>query len=65
MQDLVTRVLDLRYREARAAVLHDLEARYLGHLVDRAGENLSQAARLSGLDRGYLRQMLRRHGLRE
>ncbi len=64
-QDVMTRVLDRRYREARSAVLHELEARYLTRLVERAGQNLSQAARISGLDRGYLRQMLRRHGLRE
>ncbi len=53
------------YRDARAEALHAFEARYLRELVDRAGGNASEAARLARMDRPYLLTLLRKHGLRE
>jgi DNA-binding NtrC family response regulator len=54
---------DLPYAEAKAAVLHDLERRYLGDVLARTGGNLSAAARESGIDRKHLRTLARKHGL--
>jgi DNA-binding NtrC family response regulator len=54
---------DLPYAEAKAAVLHDLERRYVADILARTGGNLSAAARESGIDRKQLRAMGRRHGL--
>jgi DNA-binding NtrC family response regulator len=54
---------DLRYAEAKAAVLHDLERRYVTDVLARTGGNLSAASRESGIDRKQLRAMGRRHGL--
>jgi DNA-binding NtrC family response regulator len=54
---------DLPYAEAKAAVLHDLERRYVADLLARTGGNLSAASRESGIDRKQLRAMGRRHGL--
>jgi len=52
------------YKEARAALLHDFERRYLEHWLARAGGNVARAARMCKMDRSHLFQLLRRHGLR-
>ncbi|HUJ62959.1 MAG TPA: sigma 54-interacting transcriptional regulator [Kofleriaceae bacterium] len=52
------------YRDARAAALARFEADYLRQLIDRAGGNASEAARLARMDRPYLLTLLRKHGLR-
>ncbi len=54
---------DLPYAEAKAAVLHDFERRYLTDLLARTGNNLSAASRASGIDRKHLRTLARRHDL--
>jgi transcriptional regulator with GAF, ATPase, and Fis domain len=53
---------DLPYHEAKTAVLHDLERRYVADVLARTNGNLSQAAREAGLDRKYLRSLARKHG---
>jgi DNA-binding NtrC family response regulator len=54
---------DLPFAEAKAAVIEELERRYLGELWSQSDGNLSAAARRAGLDRKHLRMLLRRHGL--
>jgi DNA-binding NtrC family response regulator len=54
---------DLPFAEAKAAVIEDLERRYLGELWARNDGNLSAAARQAGVDRKHLRTLLRRHGI--
>jgi DNA-binding NtrC family response regulator len=54
---------DLPYADAKQAVLHAFEARYLRDVLERCEGNISAAARESGLDRKHLRGLLRRHGL--
>ncbi len=53
---------DLPYHEAKTAVLHDLERRYVADVLARCQGNLSAAAREAGLDRKYLRSLARKHG---
>ena len=43
--------------------LHELERRYLTDLLARTSNNLSAAARDSGIDRKHLRTLARKHGL--
>jgi DNA-binding NtrC family response regulator len=57
-------VLDLPWKDARAAVADALERRYLAHLLERAKGNVSEAARLARMDRGHLTDLLRRHQLK-
>ncbi len=54
---------DLPFGEAKAAVVSELERRYLGELWADCDGNLSATARRAGLDRKHLRTLLRRHGL--
>ncbi len=54
---------DLDYAEAKAAVLHDFERRYLRDVFARCDGNVSATARAAGLDRKHARTLLRKHGL--
>ncbi len=63
-EDLFGEVLGHAYKDARREVLLRFELRYLPHLLERAGGNVSKAARLAAMDRSYLIDLLRRHGLR-
>ncbi|MEM9458120.1 MAG: sigma 54-dependent Fis family transcriptional regulator [Myxococcota bacterium] len=54
---------DLPFAEAKAAVVTELERRYLTELWADCDGNISASARRAGLDRKHLRTLLRRHGL--
>jgi DNA-binding NtrC family response regulator len=54
---------DLSYSEAKQAVLHVFERRYLADVLARCQGNLSETARQTGLDRKHLRTLLRKHDL--
>jgi DNA-binding NtrC family response regulator len=57
-------LLDVPYRDARAAVLEDFETRYLRRLIERTAGNVTRASREAQMDRSHLIDMLRKHGLR-
>jgi DNA-binding NtrC family response regulator len=52
------------YRDARATAITQFEVGYLRTLIERAGGNASEAARIARMDRPYLLTLLRKHGLR-
>jgi DNA-binding NtrC family response regulator len=54
---------DLEFAEAKAALLHDFERRYLRDLFHKTSGNVSATARAAGLDRKHTRTLLRKHGL--
>jgi len=54
---------DLPFAEAKAAVLHNFELRYLRDVLQRCEGNISAASRESGLDRKHLRSLLRKYAL--
>ncbi len=62
--DAIGPLLERPYKEARGTLLHEFESRYLTRLLERAKNNVSQAARDAGMDRTHLNDLLRRHGLR-
>jgi DNA-binding NtrC family response regulator len=55
---------DRPFHEAKDEVVARFERDYLGDLLRRADGNISQAARLAGLERKYLYKLLDRAGLR-
>jgi DNA-binding NtrC family response regulator len=55
-------VLDADYHTARELVLAQFEKDYLDHIVRRANGNISDAARMAGVDRTTLYRMMERHG---
>jgi DNA-binding NtrC family response regulator len=56
--------VEVPYSEARAALLQQFEASYLRALVDNTRGNISLAARKAKMDRSYLMQLLKRHGIK-
>ena len=56
-------VMGQSYHVARDRVIASFERRYLTWLVNRAGGNMSKAARLAGVDRTTLYRLMERHGL--
>jgi len=56
-------LIALPYKEARAECVNRFEAEYLSHWLIKAGGNISRAARLAGMDRSHLSNLLHRHRL--
>ncbi len=54
--------LTLPFRQAKEAVVTSFERAYLGAILERAGGNVSKAARDARMDRMYLHQLAHRYG---
>jgi DNA-binding NtrC family response regulator len=55
--------LDLPFKEAKERLIEGFERDYLVGLLARCEGNISRASREAGIDRVYLRKLLRKHGL--
>ncbi len=60
---LVESVMGESYHPARDRVIAQFETQYLHWLIARAGGNMSEAARIAGVDRTTLYRLMERHGL--
>lgn len=60
---LVESVMGESYHPARERVISQFETHYLHWLIARAGGNMSEAARIAGVDRTTLYRLMERHGL--
>jgi DNA-binding NtrC family response regulator len=60
----LSRLVELSYKDARSALLNEFEVIYLKELMERTKHNVSAAARGAKMNRSYLIQMLKRHGIR-
>jgi len=54
-------LLEAPYHEARDQVMSDFERTYLSEIIRRADGNMSQAARLAGVDRTTLYRLMQKH----
>jgi DNA-binding NtrC family response regulator len=52
------------FRIAKDAAVDAFEISYLSALLAAAGNNMSKAARMAGMDRMYLHRLVQKHGLR-
>jgi hypothetical protein len=57
-------VMNLDYHSAREHVLSEFETAYLRHVVQSARGNISDAARMAGVDRTTLYRLMEKHGTR-
>jgi DNA-binding NtrC family response regulator len=57
--------VDLPFKEAKARIIESFEREYIRTLLKRHEGNLSAASRSAEIDRKHLRELLRKHGLRE
>jgi DNA-binding NtrC family response regulator len=55
--------LDGEYHSLREQLVAEFEVKYLTNLMDRAGANMSYAAKLAGVDRTTLYRLMDKHGL--
>ena len=55
--------LELPFKEAKERLIEGFERDYLVGLLARCEGNISRASREAGIDRVYLRKLLRKHGL--
>jgi len=55
--------LDLPFEEAKERWIELFERRYLRELLERTGGNISQAARMAGVNRKTIHRLLKKHGL--
>ena len=56
--------LAVPFRIAKDAVIDSFERGYLSSLLEAAGNNMSKASRMAGMDRMYLHRLVQKHGLR-
>ncbi|CAN5653623.1 sigma-54 dependent transcriptional regulator [soil metagenome] len=55
--------LEGEYHTVRERVIADFELQYLSTLIERAGSNMSRAAKMAGVDRTTLYRLMEKHGL--
>jgi DNA-binding NtrC family response regulator len=55
--------MELPFKEAKERLIEGFERDYLKGLLERCEGNVSRASREAGIDRVYLRKLLKKHGL--
>jgi len=54
-----------KFKDAKKMLIEEFERDYLTRLLQRTGNNVSRAATLAGIERHHLRDLFRKHGLRD
>ena len=56
-------MLDLPFKEAKAALVEDFERDYLVALLAKHHGNISRAAAEAGIDRNYIHRLVKKYNL--
>ncbi|HUQ05238.1 MAG TPA: sigma 54-interacting transcriptional regulator [Kofleriaceae bacterium] len=56
-------ILDLPFKDAKAALVEGFEREYLVHLLAKHKGNISRAALEAGIDRNYIHRLVKKYGL--
>jgi DNA-binding NtrC family response regulator len=56
-------ILELPFKDAKAALVEGFEREYLVHLLARHKGNISRAALEAGIDRNYIHRLVKKYGL--
>lgn len=56
-------ILELPFKEAKAALVEGFERDYLVHLLARHKGNISRAALEAGIDRNYIHRLVKKYNL--
>jgi DNA-binding NtrC family response regulator len=59
-----TQDISVPFRIAKDGAIDSFERGYLTALLEAAGNNMSKASRMAGMDRMYLHRLVQKHGLR-
>ncbi len=64
LSELADHVDELSFRQAKQRIVDAFEHRYISRLLERCEGNVRKAARDARMDRSYLMELIRRHGLK-
>ncbi len=64
LSELADQVDELSFRQAKQRIVDAFEHRYISRLLERSEGNVRKAARDARMDRSYLMELVRRHGLK-
>ncbi len=61
--EIVDELLNMDYKTAKQRLVERFSNQYIGRLLKKTGGNVTQAARLAGMERQALQQLMKRYGI--
>jgi DNA-binding NtrC family response regulator len=61
--DVIKRLFDIDYKTAKHKVLERFTREYVSHLLRKTGGNITHAARMAGMERQALQQLMKRYDI--
>ncbi len=61
--DVIERLLNIDYRTAKQKVLERFTREYVSHVLKKTGGNITHAAKMAGMERQALQQLMKRYGI--
>lgn len=55
---------DRPFKDLKNEIIEEFERKYLSDLLARNAQNISQSARIAGIERAYLQRLIRKYGMR-
>lgn len=61
----ITISADRPFKDLKNEIIEEFERKYLSDLLSRKAQNISQCARIAGIERAYLQRLIRKYGMRD